>query len=133
MIVFVDTSALFALLDRDDAFHSAARSFFPELATRTLVTHNYVVVETIALVQARLGLAAVRAFVDDFRPLLETAWITEEMHRSIEASLQLDSDRRISFVDRVSFELMRRQAIRQVFAFDEDFGSAGFELVPAQV
>lgn len=132
MIVFVDTSALFALVDRDDEFHGAARSFFPELATRTLVTHNYVVVETIALVQARLGLAAVRAFVDDFRPLLETVWITEEMHRSIEASLQLDSDRRISFVDRVSFELMRRQAIRQAFAFDEDFGSAGFELVPAQ-
>jgi len=49
VIVFVDTSALFALLDRDDDFHSAARSFFPELATRTLVTHNYVVVETIAL------------------------------------------------------------------------------------
>ncbi|MBA2385419.1 MAG: PIN domain-containing protein [Actinobacteria bacterium] len=132
MIVFVDTSALFALVDRDDKFHGAARSFFPELATRTLVTHNYVVVETIALVQARLGLAAVRAFVDDFRPLLDTVWITEEMHRSIEASLQLDSDRRISFVDRVSFELMRRRAIGQAFAFDEDFGSAGFELVPAQ-
>ena len=132
MIVFVDTSALFALVDRDDEFHGAARSFFPELATRTLVTHNYVVVETIALVQARLGLAAVRAFVDDFRPLLDTVWITEEMHRSIEASLQLDSDRRISFVDRVSFELMRRQAIGQAFAFDEDFRSAGFELVPAQ-
>lgn len=67
VIVFVDTSALFALVDRDDEFHGPARSFFPELATRTLVTHNYVVVEMIALVQARLGLAAARAFVDDFR------------------------------------------------------------------
>jgi len=35
----------------------------------------------------------------------------------------------VSFVDRVSFEVMRRRALRRAFAFDEHFAEHGFELV----
>jgi predicted nucleic acid-binding protein len=34
----------------------------------------------------------------------------------------------VSFVDWVSFEVMRRRGLRRAFAFDPDFRAAGFEL-----
>ena len=45
MTVFVDTSALYALLSADDPMHRVAAGTFSTLATTELVTHNYVIVE----------------------------------------------------------------------------------------
>lgn len=58
MTTFVDTSAFYALLDADDQNHVQARSVWPRLLEQAgrLFCSNYVVVETIALVQHRLGL-----------------------------------------------------------------------------
>jgi predicted nucleic acid-binding protein len=39
------------------------------------------------------------------------------------------SDQRFSLTDAVTFELMRRERIARAFAFDQDFATAGFELV----
>lgn len=55
MRVFVDTSALYALLDEDDANHARAAKAFAELQGSELTTHAYVLVETLALVSRRLG------------------------------------------------------------------------------
>lgn len=33
-------------------------------------------------------------------------------------------------MDRVSFEMMRREGVDVAFAFDPDFASEGFELIP---
>jgi hypothetical protein len=56
--VVVDTSALFALLDRLDAHHTSAVAFWTDADDEGLVTRAYVVVETIALVRSRLRVAA---------------------------------------------------------------------------
>ena len=58
MTVFVDTSAFLALLDGDDANNPAAVACFKDLRTEgdRLHTTNYVLLETWALVQARLGI-----------------------------------------------------------------------------
>jgi uncharacterized protein len=55
-MIFVDTSALYAVLDRDDQNHPLAKSAWSSLlqADDTLIVTNYVVVETTALVQHRL-------------------------------------------------------------------------------
>lgn len=57
MDVFVDTLAWYALLNRRDDFHGAAAHIFRRLRDEAarMVTTNYVVVETTALVAARLG------------------------------------------------------------------------------
>ncbi|HEX9668465.1 MAG TPA: type II toxin-antitoxin system VapC family toxin, partial [Thermoanaerobaculia bacterium] len=89
MSVFVDTSALLAVLDRADQDHSAAAAALRSLlgADEDLVTSNYVLVETFALVQSRLGLAAIRLLQHDLVPVLRVAWIDEEAHRAAVTAL----------------------------------------------
>jgi len=126
MTVFADTSALYALLDRDDRFHSAARATFAGLAGEEILTHSYVLVEMIALTQRRLGANAVRRFSQDFLPVLNTVWVDEATHNSGLAALLAALPTDVSLVDFVSFQVMRERGVARAFAFDEDFQEAGF-------
>ena len=84
MKVFVDTSALLAVLDAGDLKHSAAEASWEGLlgGETELVTHNYVLVETSALVLRRFGLAALRVFETDIVPVLRVVWVTPEVHEA---------------------------------------------------
>ena len=130
-MIFADTSAFYALTDKRDPDHLRARQLFGRLLEEKtpLVTHNYVVVECISLIQSRLGLAAARIFSDEVRNFT-IVWIDEEIHR--EALLRWANGRRtLSFVDTVSFVVMKRQGIDTAFAFDSDFVAAGFNVLTA--
>ena len=129
--VFVDTSGLFALPVEGDDNHPAARRVAPSLRHQgaRLVTSSFVVLETVTLLQARVGVAAVRIFNRDVLPLLDVVRVSEDLlHRSM-AALLASSHRRISITDWSSFVLMRERGIVRVFAYDEDFARQGFELV----
>jgi len=128
MRVFIDTSAFYALLDRDDANNKKATKLWTNLLgdEHTLVTSNYVLVETFALMQNRLGLEAVRGFQEDILPLINVEFVSPDMHRSGITALLSASRRTLSLVDCVSFELMRSAGIRSVFAFDRHFKEQGF-------
>lgn len=125
----MDTSALLALLHADDERHPPAARFFAG-APDTFLTHNYVVLETIALAQRRLGATAVRVLIEEMLPAFETLWVGEGIHRSAETALLAAPRRRVSFVDWVSFEVMRREGIERAFAFDRNFATQGFDTVP---
>ena len=128
MTVLIDTSAIYALLDRTDASHRRAAAIFTALADEPLITHSYVVVEAFALSQRRLGDEAVRRLALDLLPVIEVTWVGPELHeRAVSALLAASS--RVSLVDRVSFELMRDRGIERAFAFDDDFERAGFRLL----
>ncbi len=128
MTVFVDTSALYAVLDRDDANHAAARTRWNGLLSGAadLVTTNYVLVETCALVQHRLGLDAVRTLHDDILPVMGIRWINERQHALAAAALLGTDRKKLSLVDCSSFVVMRELAIRNAFAFDRHFAEQGF-------
>ena len=81
MKVFVDTSALFALVTADDANHRVARETWQVLLDEgaTLLTSSYVVVEASGLFQARLGLEAVRALHENLLPVLTTVQIRKSV------------------------------------------------------
>jgi predicted nucleic acid-binding protein len=130
--VFVDTSALYALFDRDDHGHSGAAAAWNELASgdHTLVTTNYVLLETVALLQRRLGLAAVHDLDDHIVPLLTTRWVAEALHHRALARLRRTDRREVSLVDCASFVLMEAEGIREAFALDDDFAAAGFRVLP---
>jgi uncharacterized protein len=131
--VFVDTSAFLALLIREDEAHSAARRVFAGLrqAKAVLVTTSYVLVETYALLGRRVGVDAVRAFRNDFAPLLSVVWVDAAMHESALDLLIERSRRQLSLVDAVSFLASRDRRITRVFAFDPHFEDEGFELLVA--
>lgn len=132
MTVFVDTSALFALLDADQTGHSDAAAVWSTLLEDDvpLITTNYVLLETIALSQHRLGMDAVREVRYTFEPLLQVVWIDEEVHATALAALLASRRRRVSLVDRSSFEIMHRRGIMRAFALDTDFAEEGFEVIP---
>ena len=131
MRVFIDTSAFYALLDRDDTHHPKAKRAWIELlkAAHALVTSNYVLVETSALLQNRLGMEAIRAFHDDMLPLIHIEFVASATHRSGVAALLSASRRDLSLVDCVSFEVMRVSGINTAFAFDKLFKEQGFNLI----
>jgi predicted nucleic acid-binding protein len=132
MSLFVDTSAFYALLDADDANHGKSASAWREImaSDQGLLTTNYVLVETFALIQGRLGLEAVRDFQQDIVPVLDVEFITPEMHRLGMAALLAASRRGLSLVDCVSFEVMRELGIRSTFTFDGHFREYGFTPIP---
>lgn len=129
--MFVDTSALYALLDADDPRHGAATAQFTVLRELGgLVTHNYVLVEATAILQRRSGLGAVQRLVDLVSPM-EVVWVDDATHKAAMAALLATPRRRLSLVDRVSFEVMRDRGITEAFAFDPDFAREGFTMLPA--
>ena len=132
MSVFVDTSAFFAVLDADDENHDAAKQMWEDLLKQevVLICSNYVIVETLALVQRRLGIPAVRAFQEDVMPVLNVEWVDERLHQAGIASVLAAARRRLSLVDCVSFEIMRRLGIKTAFVFDPHFEEQGFECLP---
>lgn len=134
MRVLADTSALYALLDEDDANHDPAREWFASEAadpSTILATHSYVIVETCALVQRRLGPEAVRVLLDALIPSLSVLYVQEDFHQRAAAAYTAALTKRgVSLVDRVSFEMMRHMALDAAFAFDDDFHAEGFQTVP---
>ncbi len=133
--VFVDTSGLYAALDADDTNHPEAAQILGTLLDSidrdeaAVVTHSSVVVEVVAIVQHRLGMAAVRAVVDDVLPLLEIVWVDAALHDEATTALLAADRRGVSLVDWTSFVVMRRHAIDTAFAFDDDFHDQGFALI----
>lgn len=129
MRCFVDTSAFLAVLNRSDQYHSRAAALWERLLldlSAESITTNYVLVETIALIQRRLGLGALRSFSTDVVPILQVIWIDRASHEKGMSSLVSQSRGRLSLVDCSSFEVMRHLGIRKFFAFDRDFAEQGF-------
>ncbi len=131
-MIFVDTSAFYALLDGDDAEHSRGLKLWEGKppGERDLVTTNYVVLESMALLQPRLGMPAVRGFRDSILPLVRIEWIDEAHHAQAVSAFIAAGRRGLSLVDLSSFETMRRLGIRSAFTFDRHFRQYGFETLP---
>jgi predicted nucleic acid-binding protein len=128
--VFVDTSALYALLDADDANHVRARQAFEGLRDVELRTHAYVVVESVALVSRRLGMVAADDLIDRLLPVIEVVPVDAPLHSLALTAFREAGSPGISFVDRTSFAYMRLRGIETAFTFDADFARAGFQVVP---
>jgi len=130
--LFVDTSALLAFLDADEPRHGDVIDTLDRSVSeaRPLVTSNYVLVESFALVQRRLGLEPLRALSDILVPMIRPIWVDEELHAAAVAALLAANRRRLSLVDCTSFELMRRHGLTDALALDDDFTRQGFRLHP---
>ena len=88
------------------------------------MTHAYVVVETVALVRARLGAAAVEALVDNLLPAVRVEMVDRPLHDASLADLRRIGGR-TSLVDRVTVAFAARHGIGRAFAYDADLAAEG--------
>lgn len=120
MRVFIDTSAWFAAANARDNHNADAKRLFAQIALP--VTTDYVLVETWALLNTRVGYRAAEQFWGNIRrgvadlervaaSDLEAAWTIGDLYR----------DQLFSIVDRTSFAVMERLGIRRAASFDQDF------------
>ena len=119
---FVDTSGFYALADRSDRHHLAARSALSRRDRSEWITTDHVVVETWLLVRARLGYAVALRFWDDLAAGLATVAglsSADIIHaRAIAAEWR---DQEFSFVDSTSFAFIERLGLTSALAFDIHF------------
>jgi uncharacterized protein len=130
--LFVDTSGFYALLVRTERDHGAMLEAFRAAAERgrRMVTTNYVIVETSALLQHRIGLAPVRDLEERILPLVTVQWVSSELHRRAVERLFRTDKRKVSLVDVVSFVVMDAEGLTDVMGLDPDFTAEGFRLLP---
>lgn len=132
MSVFIDTSGFIAVMDMDDANHIVAVKTWTDILTsgESLVSTNYVLVETCALVQNRLGMKAIKLFQEDIVPVLRIEWIEKVAHHAAMGAMLAIGRKKLSLVDCVSFETMRLLGLTTAFTLDKHFKEQGFICLP---
>lgn len=132
--LFVDAGAWIALADADDQYHQCAAQAYPELLRRyrRLVTTNLAIAEAYIVIRRALGHTAAMAFLDGLSasPRIEKVYSDPTLEVEAEHILRQYADQDFSYVDAVSFVLMRHRGLTNAFAFDQHFATAGFVCVP---
>jgi predicted nucleic acid-binding protein len=129
-VIFLDTSAISAWADTADPNNRKALRALQAIldAGEALLTHNYVLVESMGLLQARLGVsAAIKLAKDSTAFAIE--WVDDDLHAAGVRELERSKKRHVSLVDHISFLVMRRRDVTTAFAFDTDFRSPGFQFL----
>jgi len=127
--VIVDTSAVFALIDRSDRNHSAARRTLHALKKRRVepLLTNFVVAESHALLLARTDAATAR------RWLVGNIWPIARVERDDESRavdiIARYTDKAFTYTDATSFAVMERLGLKSAFAFDPHFRQYGFQVL----
>lgn len=132
---YIDTSAFLAILNANDLYHQAARQTWQEILASDglLLSSNYVILETMAVLQHRIGVHAVRLFESDLAPVIEMIWIDETLHKIGVSAVLAANRRQLSLVDCTSFEVIRQYQIDRVFTFDPHFREQGFSVIPEEM
>lgn len=130
--IFVDTSTILALSDARDVSHIAAAGMLETLLEENamLYTNNYVVVESAAIVQSRLGLDALENLQTNLLPFVHIDWVDQGQHSLAMQAVFSANKRKLSFVDCSASQTMRLLEIDTAFTFDAHFGEQGFTVIP---
>lgn len=132
--IFVDTGAWFALQVIDDRYHALAREVFPKLlhSYQAVVTTNHVIGETYTLLRTAKGFTAAWRFLETLEqsPRVQRIFVSSKIEQDAYSLLRQYSEHPFSFVDGISFCIMRKETISHAFAFDRHFAAAGFTRIP---
>ena len=130
--IVVDTSAFYAIAVDTDLFHPQARAFYAGLSdTRQEIwTTSYALVETIALLERRVGFGAVRDFsqwVDANE--VQVLWIDAPLHDEILRRYLAQPNSQLNFVDWTTAAAIHLDAA--IFTFDQAFAHVGLTIAPS--
>jgi len=119
--VLLDSSAILALLDADDADHERAAAIARQIASegRPSFITNYIEVEAHALLLRKLGRMLAREWLlAGGLPVIRVLPAEEDRAREIVAR---HSDKDWSLCDAISFAVLDVRGIRRAFTFDRHF------------
>ena len=120
--IFLDASAIVALVDRDDASHAAAVDAYRNLvrAGYKLFTTNYVVAETFDLLRTGVGPLVARQFLRDSK--LAVYHVDEQdERRARRLVLDARAGGNLTLFDAISLVVMERLGVADAFAVDPSF------------
>ncbi len=131
-MIFIDTGAFLGRYLRKDQYHKRAVAGWEKLRQKfhPCFTSNFVLDETFTLLARRAGysFAAERARVIYSSEIVAILRPHEEDERAALALFEKYADQEVSYTDCISFALMQKNGISQVFSFDKHFRYAGFRL-----
>ena len=135
MKLLADTSALLALLLREDENHAAASRFARESSGgrgARLVMTDLIVAELATRLRARAGAARAVAVTREIllNPRCELYFLDSALLDGAIARMERYADKRLSLADCASFELIDHLGLDAAFTFDADFRACGFDTVP---
>ncbi|RPJ49623.1 MAG: PIN domain-containing protein [Acidobacteria bacterium] len=134
MDLFVDTSAWFALIDKNDQNHRRAAEFLHQLSETPILFHltDYIVDETTTLLRIKVSHRRAVAFLD----YLKTGANIVRSHVSPDLLVEAENlfrrykDKKWSLTDCVSFAYMDQEGLQDVFSFDANFREYGKQIHP---
>ncbi len=129
----MDTSAIYAFVSPDDRFHDQSKEVYTELLERgdQLYTTSYVLVESSALIQRRLGFESLKAFIDSIQGVWEILWIYQSAHEQIWKRMMARGGSRLSLVD-WSVVVSAEKTRSTIFTSDSDFAQEGLTVISAR-
>jgi len=133
MSVFVDASAFYALINKNDIFHEQAKVISSTLSknNETLITSNYTLAETYTILRSKIGFDVASKFAGEIKKnLIQIIWVDEIIHnRAIEIFLEKKEPKDLSFFDCIDFALIESAGIEKAFSFDRHFEILGIPLI----
>lgn len=132
--IFLDTAGWFAALSPPESGHETAKAEYVDAVRRglLLVTTPLVAAEMHTLLLRWRGPGAGALFLET---VFESgthvvAELDDDLFQSaLSRWIRKFGDKRISFTDAVSFEVMRRERITRALTFDKHFSAAGFSIL----
>ena len=129
--VFVDTSGLYALVDKRDAHHGQAREVVEKLLRtgRRLVVTDYIVTEAVNLANARSGSSVATRVLDlvEQSAGIRIEWIESARFEKTKRFFRKYADHSYSFTDCSSFVTMRELRLTEALTTDRHFVEAGMQ------
>ena len=130
--MLVDTSALLALVIRDDRHHQAAVDVVRSRPGARFVLTELILGEVATRLRARTGAARAVAVARDLlaSQRYEVVFVDARIFEGALERMARFADKRLSLTDCASFELMERLGLDTAFAFDRGFRDCGLATVP---
>ena len=131
----MDTGAWYALEAGDDENHEQAVVFRDEVKDGhrgSLTTSDYVLDETVTLLRMKKGVAPALGFLDKVlaSKSIHMVWVDPAIFHEGAKLMKESGTKKWSFTDCTSFAVMKQLGVKEAFAFDRNFGEAGFNRLP---
>ena len=131
-MIFIDTSAYYALYRIDDKHHQKALKIAKNIlhSTDEQITTNIILTECLTLISMRVSKKeSLQLGKIIHGSKARIVFINQHYHQKAFDIFQKITGKNVSFADCTSFAVMETLGIKKAFSFDEDFKKYGFELL----